>query len=92
MTFQDFKHSLHDLDRAQVLSSLGLQQRSTTMDKVLPALALLGTGVLVGVGVGLMLAPRPGRELREDLRLKLRRAAPDSTPEAVSQPDGVRLS
>lgn len=81
MTFHDLRNTLHDLDRDQVLASVGLQSRNSTMEKVLQGLALLGTGVLVGVGVGLMLAPRPGQELRDDLRLKLRGATfPNGTP------------
>jgi len=35
---------------------------------LVPGLALLGVGVVVGAGVGILLAPRPGRETREALR------------------------
>jgi gas vesicle protein len=57
-------------------------QRASTNDWVAPALTALGVGLLVGVGVGLMLAPKPGSELRNDLRDKLR-AAQDSLPDAL---------
>ena len=43
------------------------QPRSTTVD-MLPGLAVFGTGLLVGAGVALFLAPKEGRELREDVR------------------------
>jgi gas vesicle protein len=53
-----------------ILSSLGLRQRtpsSDITDTILPALAVFGTGLLVGAGAALLLAPKPGRELRNDL-------------------------
>jgi gas vesicle protein len=57
-------------------------QRASSNDWVAPALTALGVGLLVGVGVGLLLAPKPGAELRSDLRDKLR-SAQDSLPETL---------
>jgi gas vesicle protein len=37
-------------------------------------LALLGAGALIGAAVALFLAPKPGAELREELRDNLRSA------------------
>lgn len=37
---------------------------------VLPALVVFGTGMLIGAGVALMVAPKPGRELRADIGRK----------------------
>ncbi len=51
-----------------VLARLGLQTRTTTVDLLLPALGIFGVGVLVGAGVALTLAPKPGNEFRHDLR------------------------
>ncbi len=62
---------LADLDKDDVLDLIGLEERRTSADKLVPALALFGAGVLVGVGLGLMLAPKAGRELREDVRERL---------------------
>jgi len=71
---------LKKLDRDDLLDLVGLQRASTT-DWVAPALTALGVGLLVGVGVGLLLAPKPGAELRNDLRDKLRsRARPRPAP------------
>ena len=64
---------LKKLDRDDLLDLVGLQRASST-DWVAPALTALGVGLLVGVGVGLLLAPKPGAELRNDLRDKLRSA------------------
>ena len=67
---------LKKLDRDDLLDLVGLQ-RASSHDWVAPALALL-----VGVGVGLLLAPKPGAELRNDLRERLR-SAQDSLPETL---------
>src|SRR4029450_7824678 len=50
---------LKKLDRDDLLDLVGLQRASST-DWVAPALTALGVGLLVGVGVGLLLAPKPG--------------------------------
>lgn len=72
---------LKKLDRDDLLDLVGLQ-RSSSSDWVAPALTALGVGLLVGVGVGLLLAPKPGAELRNDLREKLR-AAQDALPDTL---------
>ena len=70
------KHNLKGVTVDDVLYYLGLERRTSAVPKFL----LLGVGVLVGAGVGLMLAPRSGRELRHqigdrfgDLRTKIAR-------------------
>jgi gas vesicle protein len=78
---------LRNLDKEDVLGLLGLEQKSSTGAWLAGALGTFGVGLLVGAGIGLMLAPKPGRELREDLRDKLRRA-PDALDQAVSSVSG----
>ena len=56
------------MNREDILNSLGLQSIPERGDNVLPALAIFGAGILVGAGLGLLFAPKPGRELRDDLR------------------------
>ena len=77
LTFKDLKK----LDRDDLLELVGLQ-RASSNDWVAPALTALGVGLLVGVGVGLLLAPKPGAELRQDLRDRLR-SAQDSLPDQL---------
>jgi hypothetical protein len=72
---------LKKLDRDDLLDLVGLQ-RASSNDWVAPALTALGVGLLVGVGVGLLLAPKTGAGLRHDLRDKLR-SAQDSLPETL---------
>jgi hypothetical protein len=67
---------LADVDKEDLLDLIGLEERRSSTDKLVPALALFGAGVLVGVGLGLMLAPKPGRELRQDVKQKLNRGTP----------------
>ena len=50
------------------LSALGLERRRQSAEFILPALGLFGLGLVVGAGVGLMLAPKRGVELRGDVR------------------------
>ena len=54
-------------------------------------LALFGAGMLLGVGLGLMVAPKPGRDLREDLRQRLGRGEqPGSNANGQSAPEAAR--
>jgi hypothetical protein len=52
----------------KALAALGLQPRRSAADYIVPALGLFGVGVLVGAGLGLLLAPKRGQELRGELR------------------------
>ncbi len=64
--------ALKDLDKDDLLEVLGLETRRTTAESLLPALGAFSVGILLGAGLGLLIAPKPGAELREDLRGRLR--------------------
>jgi gas vesicle protein len=51
-----------------MLARLGLQTRTTTADFLLPALGVFSVGALVGAGVALLVAPKAGNEMRQDIR------------------------
>ena len=72
--------SMKHLDKDDFLNLLGLETRRNAVDYLVPALALFGVGVVVGTGIGLLVAPKPGRELREDLAQRLHNA-----PDAISR-------
>lgn len=76
---------LGDVEKDDVLDLIGLEERRSTSDKLVPALALFGAGVLVGVGIGLVLAPKPGRQLREDVKAKLGKGQPAGAPNGQVQ-------
>ena len=68
-----YMKALRNMDKDDLLNMVGLETRRSTADTLVPTLTAFSVGVLVGVGVGLLLAPKPGVELREDLRNKLNR-------------------
>ncbi len=61
----------YDRNLDKVLEQMGLQQRQTTRDVVLPALGIFGAGIAVGATLGMLFAPKRGDELRSDLRHSL---------------------
>jgi hypothetical protein len=73
MKLQDIK----DMDRNDVLGLLGLETKRTDASRLFGALGTFGIGLLVGAGVALLLAPKAGSELRQNLRAKLRRGPQD---------------
>jgi hypothetical protein len=68
MTLKDVTH----LDTDRLLEAVGLQTRQSSGGWLARILTAFGVGLLVGAGMGLMLAPKAGRGLREDLRYRLR--------------------
>lgn len=65
---------LKKLDKDDMLNLIGLETRRGPADWVLPALGAFSVGLLAGAAIGLMLAPKPGNELRNDLRNRLQGA------------------
>lgn len=69
--------ALKHLDRNDVLHALGLEAKSSTAGWMAETIGTFGVGLLVGAGIGLILAPKAGRELRGDIRDRLRNAPED---------------
>jgi hypothetical protein len=63
---------LKKMDKDDLLQLVGLETRKGPADWLLPTLGAFSVGMLVGAGLGLLLAPKPGAELRSDLRTRLR--------------------
>lgn len=63
--------NLKDLDKDELLRKIGLETMRSTGETALSVLTIFGVGILVGAGVGMLLAPKAGRDLREDLRQRL---------------------
>ena len=70
---------LATLDKDDLLGTLGLEKKDSFAATLGGTLGTLSIGMLIGVGIGLMLAPKAGRGLREDLRERLR-----GVPEALT--------
>jgi hypothetical protein len=68
---------LRNMDKDDILEMMGLQSKQTTTAWLAGALGTFGVGLLVGAGIALLLAPKPGRELREDIRGRFRRNGED---------------
>jgi len=60
-----------NLDKEDFLGLLGLETKHPMTHRMLGTLGTFGIGLLVGAGVALLLAPKPGSELRQDLRTKV---------------------
>lgn len=65
-------HDLKDMDKDDFLGLIGLQTKRSFTSELLGTLGTFGIGLLVGAGVALLLAPKAGRELRHDIRTKIR--------------------
>ena len=63
--------STYDTGVESLLDRLGLEQQRSTMEVVLPSLAIFGAGLAVGAALGVMFAPKRGDELRTDIKHRL---------------------
>jgi len=66
----DMREKLGTLTKEDVLGVVGLEARRSAMSYVWPAVGILAAGVVIGAGLGLLFAPKPGRELRADIGVR----------------------
>jgi hypothetical protein len=71
LRWKDIKKAVKGMDREDVLHRLGLAEHTPTSD-FFTGLGLFAVGVLVGAGLGVMFAPKPGAEMRSQLSGSLR--------------------
>jgi hypothetical protein len=71
---------LTDLEADDLLAAIGLATRKSITARILNAASVFAAGAVVGGVVALLLAPKSGRGLREDLGNRIRRV-----PEAVNK-------
>lgn len=63
---------LKKMNRDEILGALGLASKASTTRWMASNLAVFGVGLLVGASAALLFAPKPGRDLREDVSNKFR--------------------
>jgi hypothetical protein len=64
-------NDLRKMDKDDLLNLLGLETRKGPTDWLLPTLGAFSVGLLVGASLGVLMAPKAGPELRNDLRNRL---------------------
>ncbi|MFN2427296.1 MAG: YtxH domain-containing protein [Candidatus Binatia bacterium] len=69
MSFEDLLQALPS--KNDLASAVGMQRRHTMAQDVASTLGLFGTGMLVGAGLALLFAPKPGQEMRKELAEKV---------------------
>ena len=94
---------IRDLNKADVLAAIGLASKPTTSERLLGTLSIFGVGLLVGAGAALLLAPKSGQDLREDMGDRFRKlrngsadddssdSSEDGTSSASSLRDEARI-
>jgi hypothetical protein len=73
-SFQNINDSMsntYDSSVNALLERLGLEQKRSTMEVVLPALGIFGAGMAVGAALGVLFAPKRGEELRGDIQRQI---------------------
>lgn len=73
MKLSDTISDLRGLSKSDVLAAIGLATKPSASQRILGSLSLFGVGLLVGAGVALLLAPKTGTDLREDLGQRIKR-------------------
>ena len=63
---------IRDLSKDDVLAAFGLESRTSTAGRVFGTVGVFGVGVVVGAAAALLLAPKTGQDMRQDLSQRLR--------------------
>jgi hypothetical protein len=61
---------LRDLSKEDLLDYLGLESRKNASDLMSVGLGAFSAGILLGIGLGIIFAPKAGVEMRADLAHK----------------------
>ncbi|HEX3693940.1 MAG TPA: hypothetical protein VH374_01015 [Polyangia bacterium] len=69
------KKSIERLRKSSILETLGLAKKNSTGAAFVGTISILGLGVMTGLGLGLLLAPRSGQATRRELERRIKRSA-----------------
>lgn len=61
------------ISMGDILGAFGVRRRPSTFDSIATAIGLVGTGLVIGAGLGLLFAPRAGRDTRLQIAEHARR-------------------
>jgi hypothetical protein len=78
---------IRDLSKDDILSALGLASKPSTSERLLGTFTIFGVGLLVGAGAALLLAPKSGQALREDLGERFRKIRDERDDERDDETD-----
>jgi hypothetical protein len=53
--------------KEDIASAIGLEVQPSTSGNMLTAFGIFGTGIIIGAGLGLLVAPKAGHEIRHDI-------------------------
>jgi YtxH-like protein len=73
MTLKERLGDLRGLSKSDVLAAIGLASKRSASERILSSLSIFGVGLLVGGAAALLLAPKSGDELREDLGQRIKK-------------------
>ena len=74
---------IRDLSKDDILAALGLATKPSTTQRMLGTMGTFGVGLLVGAGVALLLAPKSGEDLREDIGQRIRSFREDAAADVA---------
>jgi len=88
MTIEDILTRLPS--KADLLNAAGLDNRHTFNGDLLTAIGIFGAGMMLGAGLALLFAPKPGEELRQEIAEKFnevnRRFSSEGPEQSSSRP------
>jgi len=73
-----------------ILTALGLERRRSQLDMIGSVAVIFGAGVLLGAAAGMLMAPKSGRALRQEIKNKASDLAETIGEKAESATQGVR--
>jgi len=79
-----------DFDTEHMLDMIGLERRHSTGERIVSVFALFGAGLLVGAGLGVLFAPRAGKQLRGELKDRFEEGMPRAKEVIQSAVDQAR--
>jgi hypothetical protein len=80
----DIARTISALRADDLLSPIGLQRRRSWLEQALPLAGAFTTGIAVGAGLGVFLAPTSGEELRQQILDRLNKIS-DQLNERMSR-------